>query len=464
VLGVRRLTAQGIDYYLDDLAQELPSATDARVDWVGQASEGLGLQGPIEPAHLRAVLQGRHPTTGSRLRSDRASVPGLDLTFTAPKSVSLLFALAGDEATHQVLAAHRAGVGGALSYMERHGLAARRGSGEGREIVPSTGLVGAAFTHGVNRNLDPHLHTHVIVANVVHGVDGQWSACDQRGLSAHRGAASAVYDAHLRAELSERMGVEWTGGPWGRAEVSGVSPLLLGEFSSRSADIRRHMSTWGSHSARGARVAWAATRPDKQANLNRAQLSEQWLRRARSLGGGAGEVEVLPTSIAALPGIRYLHEHRFHGMLALTPDGAARRRDVVAAFGAAAVGGARTDALESLTDMWIPANAAKAEIGVAERSHPLRSVVPGPHLLRELGPRPVDPSLHHVWREAALAIEEYRGRWGVTSGAASLSDVVLSAFPTERLIDHLRIARQADVARQRLGARSAQSIALDRGR
>jgi hypothetical protein len=94
----------------------------------------------------------------------------------------------------------------------------------------------------------------------------------------------------------------------------------------------------------------------------------------------------------------------------------------------------------------------------------LRTVVPGPHLLRELGPRPVDPTFHEVWRDAARAIEEYRGRWGVSRGAGSLSDAVLSSFPTERLIDHLRTARHADVARQRLGVRSARTIEMDRGR
>ena len=79
--------------------------------------------------------------------------------------------------------------------------------------MPTTGLVAASFTHGVNRNLDPHLHTHVVMANMVHGHDGRWSACDHRGLSAHRGATSAIYEAHLRAALTTRLGVQWVDAP-----------------------------------------------------------------------------------------------------------------------------------------------------------------------------------------------------------------------------------------------------------
>ena len=189
--------------------------------------------------------------------------------------MSVVFALGGEEAARHVVAAHREGVQGALRYVESHALSAPRGSGEQREIVPTTGLVAASFTHGVNRKLDPHLHTHVVMANMVHGFDSRWSACDHRGLSAHRAAASAVYESHLRAQLSIRLGLRFVEAPGLRAEVGGVSPFLLGEFSSRAADIRRHMAEQGAHSARGARVAWAATRPDKRAGLDFGELSER---------------------------------------------------------------------------------------------------------------------------------------------------------------------------------------------
>jgi hypothetical protein len=67
MLGIHRLTSKGADYYLSDLAHELPLPRPGRRGqalWSGRAAEGLGLRGPIDPEHLRAVLDGRHPTSG----------------------------------------------------------------------------------------------------------------------------------------------------------------------------------------------------------------------------------------------------------------------------------------------------------------------------------------------------------------------------------------------------------------
>jgi conjugative relaxase-like TrwC/TraI family protein len=471
VLGVHRLTSKAADYYLADLAQELPLPAGweaGPATWIGHAAAGLGLQGTIDPASLRAVLDGRHPTAGHRLRSDRATVGGFDLTFSAPKSVSVVFALGGEEAARQVLAAHLQGVRGAVAYVEGHALTARRGSGEEREVVPTTGAVGASFTHGVNRNLDPHLHTHVVMANMVHGLDSRWSACDHRGLSAHRATTSAVYDAHLRAELSTRLGVSWVEGPRLGAEVGGVSPLVVGEFSSRAADIRRHMAEQGSHSARGARVAWAVTRPPKQAGIDFGELASEWERRARAVGSGQADVVALLGRSGSRTGTQFLNEHRYGATLSLTPDGAARRRDVVAAFSTAAVAGATAKSIERLTDLWTPPASARSQIGVAEDTHTLRSVVPGPHLLSALGPRPVNGGDHEVWRTAADAIEGYRRRWNVAKGTDALGTDALasgiSSLPTDRLIDHLQTDRHIEVARQRLGWRTSRHLEMDRGR
>src|SRR5580692_224164 len=121
MLGVHRLTSQGADYYLTDLADELPlppAGRAGRAEWTGMAAEGLSLRGPIDPDGFRSVLGGRNPATGKLLRSARTTVLGYDLTFSPPKSVSILFALGGEEVAREVLAAHRAAVGGAVSYVE----------------------------------------------------------------------------------------------------------------------------------------------------------------------------------------------------------------------------------------------------------------------------------------------------------------------------------------------------------
>ena len=263
MLGIHGVGRDKADYYLSDLAHELPAAGPGH--WAGHAAAGLGLGGPVSAEEFRRLLEGRHPRTGIMLGTGRTSVAAFDLTFSAPKSVSVVFALAGTDAARTVVAAHADAVAGSLSYLERHAITATRQSGPDRAVLPTSGALAAVFTHGVSRNGDPHIHSHVVLANLVHGTDGRWSACDRRGIAAHRSAAAAVYEAHLRAGLTEALGVRWTReSRAARRRWQGVGPHLLAEFSSRSADIRRHMDEWGVHTGRGARIAWAATRPPKE--------------------------------------------------------------------------------------------------------------------------------------------------------------------------------------------------------
>ena len=463
MLGIHRVGRKGSGYYLADLARELPVAEPGH--WVGGAADGLGLRGAVEPEQFRALLEGRHPVTGRPLGSGRTTVAAFDLTFSAPKSASVLFALGGDEAARRIVGAHTEAVAGAVAYLERHGVSAVRRSGTEQAVVATSGALAAVFTHGVNRNLDPHLHSHVVVANLVHGADGRWGACDHRGLCAHRAAGAAVYEAHLRAGLSAEFGVRWSEAQ-GRSEIEGMAPHLLGEFSSRSADIRRHAFEHGAHSALGRHVAWAATRPDKVEGTPFHALAPVWRRRAEAAGGTL-EVQAsgasTARSVVALAQRGVLDEHRYAGVISLTPHGGAHRRDVVVAFGAGASQGAAATSLERLADAWAP----DAAIGVAERLHSRSAVVPGTHLQRTLGPRPVEAAAHGVWMEAAGAIEGYRARWGVDrSSDAPLGVSRLAALPTERLADHLRTTRRIDEARVRLGWRHPRQaeIGLDLGR
>jgi conjugative relaxase-like TrwC/TraI family protein len=466
MLGMHRLTSNRAAYYLSDLARELPVAQGPQpiqAVWTGQVAAAMGLHGAIDPDQFRAVLEGRHPHTGRSMRSNRATVLGYDLTFSAPKSASVLYALGGEEVARHIVAAHMEAVGGGLTYLESHGITATRGSGERREVVPTTGLVAGSFTHGVSRNLDPHLHSHVVMANLVQGEDGRWSACDQRGIVAHGEAASVLYDAHLRAGMTARLGVRWSQAPQVRAEVDGVSPLLLGEFSSRAADIRRHMAEMGAHSSRGHRIAWAVTRPAKGNGWDYRDLSASWDRRALAV---AAEPIDLAKVLGRAPSERpSLSEHQFAAVLSLTPHGGARRRDVITAFGAAARDGAAAPSLQALTDMWVP-QPTPVQVGVSEEIAPRRTVVPGRHVLRALGPRPLDPADHRVWRDAARAIDDYRVRWGVTRtpDVLGVDSTGLAALPTARVIDHLRTEQHVAAARARLGRREPHIMELDRAR
>ena len=375
MLGIHGVRRDGADYYLSDPALELP--VPVAPTWVGGAAAGLGLEGVFCPADFERLLRGDlRPGAGGR--GGRGGVAAYDLTFSAPKSASVLFALGGPDVACGVLAAHLEGVAGALAYLEGHGLAARRRSGSESTVIPTIGMVGASFTHAVNRNGDPHVHSHVVMANIVHGSDGRWSACDRRGIDAHRHAATAVYEADLRAGLTRAFGIAWSSPTRaGRAaEIAGIPASVLGEFSSRGADIRRHLYEVGAHSSAAGRVAWAATRPDKGSTRSYGDLAAEWARRAVAAGPGL--------ELGARPGRRLVDEHAFAAVISLTPHGGAHRRDVVRAFGAGAPDGIEAGALERLVSRSVAAPTVTAR-GVAEPLMARRAVVPTNHALRALG-------------------------------------------------------------------------------
>ena len=480
MLGIRRIGAGRADYYLADLAAELP-ATGPRSGrdagrWIGAAAGDLGLDcaaaGPVEPTQFRSLLAGRHPVTGRPLPLPAAGrrVAAYDLTFSAPKSVSVVYGLGGEELARAVVAAHTQAVAGALQYLERHGLGAARWRREDREreVIATSGFSGAIFTHGVNRNLDPHLHSHVVVVNAVHGVDGRWSACDGRGLDAHRAAAGRVYEAHLRQELTSTLGVRWAApaNPGRTPEIAGVPPAVLGEFSSRGADVRMHAFSAGVRSAHGRHVAWAATRPAKMTGRPYDELAVEWRRRAGHAGPEL-ELERPPRMGPFPPGKDpasvggSFDEHRFAGVIGVTPHGGAHRRDVVAAFASSAQEGVPAASLERVTDLWAP----EVRVGVAETLTSRRSVVPANHHLQALGPRPFDPAGHETWLTAARALDAYRERWGIERAAEPLgAGRSMSSLPAAQLADHLRVTRQLDAARLRLGRRAPleMELGLDR--
>ena len=466
VLSVHRIGSDRALYYLSDLARELPLPTAARPGtWCGAGAAALGLEGRIDPAAFQALLEGRHPHTDRPLGSGRAIVAGLDLTFSAPKSASVLFALGGADTARRIVTAHDEAVSGALAYLERHGVGARRRAGEERLVLPTSGVVAGRFTHAVNRNHDPHLHSHVVMADLVHASDGRWSACDGRGLRAHSAAASALYDAHLRHQLTRTLGVRWSQAPGKSKEVEGVPAALLGEFSSRAADIRRQRHDAGVRSTRGGRIAWAVTRGGKEIPPPFDVLVVEWRRRAACADRAAPLSEVLPT--LPHPGRTSVDEHAFAAILIPMAHGGAHRRDVVQALAVAAPDGAPTSWIDRLTTLWVPETASTV-VGVTEPLHRRADVMPGGHLLRVLGPRPLEPAVHEVWRDAARAIEGYRRRWGVTRShdPFGLGDPPMprAAFGVPRLADHVRTMHAVHAARVRLGFREPLTVELSLSR
>ncbi len=209
----------------------------------------------------------------------RVGVPGFDLTFSAPKSVSVLFGVGDDRMRGAIQRAHDRAVADAFGYVERHAAVTRRGAG-GVHAVPGRGLIAAAFRHRTSRAGDPQLHTHVLVANLTLGADGRWSALDGRRLYAHAKTAGYLYEARLRAELTRELGLEWGPVRNGIADVAGVPAPVLRAFSRRRAEIDAELERHGTRSAAAAQIAALETRRRKDYGVTPEQLAPEWRERA----------------------------------------------------------------------------------------------------------------------------------------------------------------------------------------
>ena len=286
MLRVAKVSAGGHAYYLDAADPRSSRAADAPGRWIGSGPEVLGLSGVVASSELWAVLAGRDPASGEVLgrAHRRVRVAAFDLTFSAPKSVSLLHALGRPEVSEAVAGGHAAAVEAAVTYVERHAVAVRRSGPRGRTTEPAQGTAVAAFMHRTSRALDPHLHTHAVTANLARGPDGSWSALDGRGLYAHVTAAASVYHAQLRYELAARLGVEWGALDRGRGDLVGVGLEARRAFSVRSAQIAAELAGRGLAGPRARDLAAVRTRAAKNVTSPMEELRRWWHERAEAVG------------------------------------------------------------------------------------------------------------------------------------------------------------------------------------
>jgi conjugative relaxase-like TrwC/TraI family protein len=296
VVSVGKLKAGHAKYYLDQVephpnaAAALASGaedyyvggTESAGQWQGRGAAELGLTGSVDGPQLHAVLAGQHPTSGAELRR-AGSVAAFDVTFSAPKSASLLFGIGDPEVQAAVRAAHERAVADAFAYFEQAVSVARRGAG-GVRTIAGDGLTAAAFLHRTSRAGDPQLHTHVVVANLIRGTDGRWSALDGRRVYAHARTAGYLYQAALRAELTRELGVRWRPVRKGMAEIDGVREKALRAFSRRRAEIEDAMKRRGSSGRDAAQIAALATRRVKDRAVRPEQLVGEWRERAARHG------------------------------------------------------------------------------------------------------------------------------------------------------------------------------------
>jgi conjugative relaxase-like TrwC/TraI family protein len=239
-----------VSYYTDTVAAGVEDyyagRGEAAGEWVGNGAAAAGLEGEVSGDQLRRLFDAVHPASGEllgksyRVRDGADHVTGWDLTFSAPKSVSTLWAVAGGDIGMDVREAHDAAVRAALVYLEEHAAFSRQGKGGVRQ-VDTDGLVAAAFVHRTSRAGDPQLHTHVLLSGRVRCGDGEWRALDSRALHRQLKPAGMLYQAALRAELTERLRVGWSEvDRHGQAELDGVPEGLRRHYSSRRQQVEVH--------------------------------------------------------------------------------------------------------------------------------------------------------------------------------------------------------------------------------
>jgi conjugative relaxase-like TrwC/TraI family protein len=296
MLTIGKLGIGQENYYLDKVAEGAEDyysgEGEAEGRWVGDAAEELGLVGEVGPDQLKAMLTGRNPVDGEPLVGMRGvpakgAVPGFDLTFSAPKSVSLLWALGGAETCAEVSRAHDRSVEAAIDYMQREACWTRRGAG-GSEFVKGNGYLAAAYVHRSSRNGDPQLHAHVLIANATKGPDGRWTRLYHPAIYDHAKTAGYIYEAQLRHELSHSLGVRWQEVRNGIAEIEGFADEYLRAFSTRRAEILE--AAGADASARARQVANLATREAKEKGVSREALRERWRANANEIGLDCGEI------------------------------------------------------------------------------------------------------------------------------------------------------------------------------
>ncbi|EHF2630481.1 conjugative transfer relaxase/helicase TraI [Salmonella enterica subsp. enterica serovar Panama] len=227
-------------YYSHEDNYYASGSLDSR--WMGEGAEKLGLKGEVASADMDAVRQGRLPD-GSDLSRMVDGVnkhrSGYDLTFSAPKSVSVM-ALVGED--RRFIEAHNRAVAVVMKEVEQ--LVSARITQEGKtETVLTGSMVAALYNHDTSRDLDPQVHTHALVFNATFA-DEKWRslASDTRmktgfseNLYATKIALGNLYRSALREDI-ESMGFETVAaGKHGLWELKGV-PVDV--FSSRSQAIR----------------------------------------------------------------------------------------------------------------------------------------------------------------------------------------------------------------------------------
>lgn len=273
------------DYYLE--------GGEPLGQWIGTGAADKGITGTVNKEAFHALFQGYSPDGLVKFVQSAGSEthrPGWDLTFSAPKSLSVLWSQV-DADTRQVLQrAHFEAVKKAIGYLEDEATVCRTGKG-GHTPVPAK-LVVATFEHGTSRALDANLHTHALVLNMGVCADGKLRTLESKPLFEHKMTAGALYRAELSYQLQETLQVQvereraWF-------EVQGVSRPLMEAMSTRRKEIEAVLHAKGYTSAEASAVAALETREVKGHVAREELFHHKWQEMGKAAGWSREEAQAL---------------------------------------------------------------------------------------------------------------------------------------------------------------------------
>ncbi|MCI1047055.1 MobF family relaxase [Caballeronia zhejiangensis] len=281
----RQNVGKVVNYYTDS-ADDYYAKDGSAMQWHGQGAEALGLSGTVEQRRFAELLDGRidehtqlRRTTPSEARKERL---GYDLTFSAPKGVSLQALVHGDE---KIIAAHDKAVAAAVREAEM--LAAARYTVNGKTSIERTDkLVVATFRHETSREVDPDLHTHAFVLNMTQRQNGEWRALVNDGIVHSLSHLGNVYKAELAKEL-ERQGFTLRYDRKGTFDLAHFTEHQIHEFSGRRNQIDAKLAEWGLDRKTATpeqRDRAAMQTRERKTDIDRDDVRAAWQARAMELG------------------------------------------------------------------------------------------------------------------------------------------------------------------------------------
>lgn len=254
--------------------------------WYGRGAEQLGLSGRVGREDFLTLCDGFNPKEQNEKFVQNAGKEnrraGWDLTFSAPKTVSALWATADEEMRQRISAAHYSAVMNTLDYLQEHYGFTRVGQ-SGREVEKTDKLFFSLFEHSTSREQDPQLHIHAVLVNV--GMNGrdETKTLEVNRIFAAKLEMGALYKAELAYQLRQELGLEIERAKKGAFEITGDFKGLDGEWSKRRAEIKKAMEKEGAQGAERAAYFTLKTR-NKKENISREELFQKWGQEARAAG------------------------------------------------------------------------------------------------------------------------------------------------------------------------------------